>query len=87
MSDKRFDTVYRYLWSSRYIDQSLLTGFHGKSTVTVVKHTFIWNQSTKQHDRIRRWIIGSRISMHIFISYALSYDKRVLQISILIHII
>jgi hypothetical protein len=49
MSDKSFSAVYFCFWSFRYLDQSLLTGFHGKSTVTVVKHACIWNQSTKQN--------------------------------------
>lgn len=45
-SDKGFSTVNYYVLSFWYLDQSLLTGFSGKTTVTVVKHTFIWNQST-----------------------------------------
>jgi hypothetical protein len=45
----------------QYLVQSLLTGFDSISTlhVTVVKHSFIWNQSTKQHgQRLADLIFG-----------------------------
>ena len=59
MPDKRFGTVNCCRWSFWYLDQSLLTGLHGKSTVTVVNHAFIWNQSTKQHvQRLADCLLG-----------------------------
>ena len=55
-SDKSFSTVNCCVLSFWYLDQSLLTGFSGKTTLTVVKHTFIWNQSTK--NMVKTWPIS-----------------------------
>ena len=60
----------------------LLNGVGDINVQTLISYTSFNDESGMYC--IGRWIIGSRISIHIFISYASSYDQSGLQISILI---